>query len=307
MRPCRLIGFSLFGFGLLACGSGNGGGTGGLPGGAGTSGPVSFEDFPKKYADAICKVAASCCATAGIAYDDAHCRDDHAVDPGKFAYLNNGQTLRFDADGAGRCLDAIANAGCGVDDDLDQPGCEGTIVGLVPQGGKCFESIECAPVLGKRIRCETNGEDTEGVCREFVTSPADGPCGRDVFGECGEGLVCEDATQPTSTCVAAPRAGEKCGIGGPCEPGYHCSTSSFTCEAIVANGGACKSFTDCVEGSQCKDGVCRTRGADGAACGNSEDCASNRCVNDRCRQKIIQSCGEDSGSAPGSATPAPND
>lgn len=299
MRPFRLwlVGPSSFAFAVLACGSGNGGGAGGLPGGAGTSGPVSFEDFPKKYADALCKVAAACCTNAGVAYDDAYCHDDHAFDPGKYGYLNNGQTLRFDPDGAGRCLDAVAAAGCGLKDDLDEPGCEGVIVGLVPVGGKCFESIECAPSLGKVIRCDTPGEDTEGVCKEFLTSAAGGPCGRDVFGECGVGLVCEDFSQPTSTCIAAPRGGEKCGIGGPCEAGFSCG-QSLTCEAVVPIGGACSGFGGCAEGARCKEGVCTPPGADGSACRTGEDCASNRCIADRCRQRIVSSCGDEGNTAP---------
>jgi hypothetical protein len=265
----------------FACGDTDEGGTG-----ASANGPVPAEDFPKRYTDTYCATVAPCCEGAGVPYDDAFCHEKNAVNPDKFAALVNDPSVRFDPAAAGRCLDALAAAGCSADNDLDGPTCGGVFVGSLATGTPCEHELQCAPVAGKRVDCLSTALDAPSTCVAIVDAAAAGePCGPAAFAQCAPGLTCG----ATNTCVTAPPVGESCQPGGACAQGAVCSPT-FTCQAIAADGEACISFGECAETSFCNQGTCARRLPDNTACASSEACESQRCQAGVCRARTISSC-----------------
>ena len=126
---------------------------------------------------------------------------------------------------------------------------------LVPDGGTCTASTECA-----------SGSCSSSTCVAPVVpptpTPVNGPCTSSV--ECATGLVCS-----SSQCLVPP--GGQCSVGTACTSGW-CSTSGACLEPV---GGACTYGTECSSGT-CNAGTCAQGGA-GSPCLIGPECLSGTC------------------------------
>lgn len=123
-----------------------------------------------------------------------------------------GDRTFYDAEGMEACLEAMTSAPCHEVD----PSCKEALGGLVPDGGACLSSFECAG----EASCKVSGQ-CPGVCvpvDERVPTQAEGtPCDD---ARCLPGLVCLHERlvgdpipgMPTerSTCVVPGKANEVC-------------------------------------------------------------------------------------------------
>ncbi len=205
------------------------------------------------------------------------------------ALLRQGTTLRFDATAARRCLDDLT--ACTPDylpDFLGVASCAEVFVGMVPTGGPCWRSEECAEggVCGERS-LDTMTRRCPATCHP---RPAAGtPCGEGLS-RCGHGFldataVCLGASGATAVCVAVQRGpsvgeGQPCGYLGTstdarktyvgCGAGLWCPSSlvptlfQATCARTLAVGVSCASGM-CAVGLVCKgpdagsqSGTCQT-------------------------------------------------
>lgn len=267
---------------------------------AAASGPVSAADFPARYVQTYCRTLAPCCGQDAVKYDEAYCLEHEKLGEKFASYAQENPYLAYDPVGGGKCLDAMAAAGCAIQDDVGTPGCEGVLVGKIPLGEKCFERIHCAPQAGQVVDCTgIQTEDGPGVCGIVATNIGAGaPCGFDRSTQCAKGLSCVpvDPKDPkTSVCTPPPALGEKCNYD--CAVGARCDNGgSNVCVAKLALGEACFGDTVCVEGSFCDhagEKMCKPLLQRGAPCGLPFHCASGFCEGGLCRGGDVHECSGD--------------
>lgn len=221
---------------VAACGGGSGGGS------------ISLDDLPDELELAQCEAAVAC----GTMPDVDTClaaifaeRDDELKT--LTAGIEAG-TITYDAEAAGDCLEYYSNVTCrlsGTEDETLEDACRDVFVGQVADGGACVEDEECAD---------------------------DGDC------------VVDGCSETCCVGACAPRQGEGGGtveIGGDCSEatcvdGAYChnnfSTGAATCQALVADGGACGDYDACAPGLWCAgfdfevDGTCRQPPDRGESC-----------------------------------------
>jgi hypothetical protein len=162
------------------------------------------------------------------------------------------------------------------------PVCHEVFEGLVPAGGTCDLTHECA----NRLHCRPMADDTSvGTCVAPV--PVGSAC--DSRDECeGDGLcvnaTCREALHAGELCVDAAGTQQPCGAGLVCLGGV--------CAAYGAEGTLCGGTqAPCMDGLLCtrqtlQDATrrCRFPVATGGVCKFNEQCANcNRCTGDgRC-------------------------
>lgn len=223
----------------------------------------------------------------------------------------------FDAAEAQRCIDALADHGCG---DEPESACEKVFVGRVPPGGACTESTECADggycndTLACPGTCEaglgagTPCADASGVCQSGLTCLPEGVCGP----YRANGEPCESSSEcDTHYCDDAEGAGEsRCAeapynfiksLGEPCEDALDCAEDLYcpegdaapTCIAAAEVGEPCiatELSRSCVHAAYCAldadgvRGVCVARVPLGSACAASEECAAGVCDGGTCEK-----------------------
>jgi hypothetical protein len=234
------------------------------------------EQFLTDYKAAYCEGIRRCCGTYELRYSASACAASFPVpEIGEMP-------LKYDADAARSCLDAIKAAGdlCGrgLPDDAAVTACQSALHGSVPREGHCQVARDCAPLpVGQATRCST---DTR-VCQAIVYHAQEGDdCGsgtmlcmpdlyctggkcarRGAIGDacptppmsdtCESGASCEDGS-----CVARGD-GATCGLDRECGHGFGCNIASCTCEPLKREGEGCVSNAQCGL-RRCADGKCHS-------------------------------------------------
>jgi hypothetical protein len=257
--------------GLAACGGSDEGG-----GGTGVEepSPVERADFNAKLTEALCERYARC----GLIEDRERCETEEialglvrqvGLGTRHDAALTDGR-IRYDADVAGQCLQAIQDGSCDeapVSRPMQNRGIEYDLrcrflQGQVADGGSCQWSTECQ----EGAYCDDTPATCGGVCRR---GPVSAPI--TALDGCPPGTVLIDGK-----CVAPGGAGTSCGfkdgtVIGLCDQGTWCDTGDLlhgTCKPVSSEGEACDDIDgpECGWSLYCRAGRCQKAQGEGAAC-----------------------------------------
>ena len=215
------------------------------------------------------------------------------------------EQLRASCDFGGDACEALSSAvgtlpdgtACGSDGQCQGGDCRhgpsgaassscGTCAQRVPIGGtcgsgsaKCVRGSTCLSKAPASGTCVATTKVAEGAVCYDPTKPSSAPA------TCGAGLVCKFAGGGTTaapvTCTKRGAAGEACTQGGDCLAELACIKGK--CGPPLPDGAACDNTNDCATGAcpkAAKKCVPYEYGAGGAAC-NSEE---KRCARGRCSQ-----------------------
>ena len=265
---------------LAGCGAsvsevpaGGGAGTGSATGGSSSaSGPIAVEDLRTRLASAFCDGIADCCRAAALPYDAMSCKstavDTLELDP----LISDSPRVRYDPDAAGQCLDAYVAflRGCVGTDEVPESvngPCTRALVGLVPPGGACVETNECARPDSGNVSCQIDPTLAMGGTCVVTSAPRHASVGEACSGSCDDEDDCLGSPGPIGAAPAPTCFGSD---------GLYCN-SAGNCQPFVADGGPC-SLEGCQKQSYCDAGVCTPKKPDGASCNDSRECAADRCL-----------------------------
>ncbi len=245
--------------GLAACGGGG-------------PAPVEVEDFGVEAMTALCDWAVRCRHTP----DEETCRrmiDGRAYDVRRAIDTIAAGRALWDAEAAGHCVAATRDAVC-PDDAFAHEACGRLLIGLVPQGGACTSSFDCADRAGCAVTtCDE--QCCAGTCGAPQPPPA--PIERVGVGEpCVQHLDCVAGAYcgVERRCVAMPDApGEPCLFG--CAWGdLYCDVFTETCKRFGGRGDPCDADSPCDPAWAYCDVTCRDLPGPGEPC----DSAARRCA-----------------------------
>jgi hypothetical protein len=219
----------------LGCGSSSGsnGGGGGVP----------VEQFPQKYAEAICGQNFKCCDASELAGKTmSGCVSSNQSGLTLFVSIINDSVAKgrsgYSAQQMGACIASLKALSC--DDFKKQTGenqaaCMAAITPKVALGGACQGDFECiGGVCPDGDPGTLSGMPMDGTC---VTAPVEAAIGQSCAnGPCASGY-CDPAD---STCKALKGAGESCdpnSLAGECANTCDMNTSKCTCYAGCAVAG----------------------------------------------------------------------
>lgn len=180
--------------------------------------------------------------------------------------------LEYNETLAGSCFEA-AKSQCNIihaDDPFSGPGCENVFVGLVPDGGDCATSRECA-VAGHV--CDIVPGDTLGKC---IALPPEGqPCTNDE--QCADGLICAFSSG-APTCFKPLADGGNCSGDWDCSSRF-CDSKTNLCAPRKTIGSACTATNECVDGAYCEmqSMKCAAQKAGNEACTVDDECLGFLC------------------------------
>jgi MYXO-CTERM domain-containing protein len=192
--------------------------------GCGGSSSVSIENFPQKYAEALCAKNFSCCDASELeGRTMSMCvTDNQAVLALLISEINASQTqgrASYDANASGTCIDSLKAMSC---DEFKQgiggnmAACMALITPKVAMAGACTQDYECMT----------------GNCEGAVTDPpTDGMC----------------AAAPVLASVS-----QSCAVN-ECVDTAYCDSASV-CQPKKAAGAACTSSDECL--NACENGTC---------------------------------------------------
>src|SRR5882757_7134675 len=152
-----------------------GGGCSGSDGGAATVGPVTLDQYPQAFANALCDTIAPCCKAANLTYTEAACKSAATDEWTSSIAESSGAHTRYDADAAGRYIAAIKNevASCKEDNDAGDAAlaaCSSVFVGTIAVGSACTSSADCvAPAT-----CQSDPNATSFTGAGVCTAPGAG-------------------------------------------------------------------------------------------------------------------------------------
>lgn len=142
--------------------------------------------------------------------------------------------VAYDGRAAQACVDRLARADCATLDELNRrwpwqmpalPECVQAVRPLVPLGGDCASTVECA--AGS---CSVAAAGASTVCAP--PRAAGDACHPDAD-ECAAGLYCATATAGAGpVCTPVKPAGTPCGDASECASGV--------CDAVSSGGAACR-------------------------------------------------------------------
>jgi MYXO-CTERM domain-containing protein len=214
MKTPRWIGIPLL---LIGCGGG--------------SGNVSIENFPQKYAEALCSKNFSCCDASELAGKTmSTCvTDNQAVLAILISDINASRTqgrVSYDPGASGTCIDSLKAMTCeefkqGIGGNTDA--CMAALTPAVALGGACTQDYEC----------------TTNNCEGATTNPpADGTCGpapvlAGVNSSCAANACVDTAycDSATTTCQPKKSAGESCTADDQCVNSCNETTGMCSCYA----------------------------------------------------------------------------
>lgn len=231
-----------------------------------------------------------------------HPRELEARGSQQFDALTASGLVAYDADGAGRCIDAYRALvptcnDSGINDAIDES-CLGVFTGTVALGGACATGTDCARVQGRSVSCsdgrclvETEllenpvglGEPCNGSCVGEVES--DSRCNA-VVGGTGEGSCWESGalycSSVSGVCEQGAAEGEACAEGSGCAQGSYCWAR--VCTALTRDG-PCAYTSQCVDTSYCSSDTlsCQSRRAEAMACSRDQECLGGQCYEGACR------------------------
>jgi hypothetical protein len=192
--------------------------------------------------------------------------------------------VTYDASGVAACTAGLAAQTC--EDPTTPASCTNLLLGTVPAGGACNDSIECAGVdvctgstcpgmcgpgvasggdcssqpCANALSCVYNTTTNAQTCQALLSSGA--PCDPNADA-CTYGLYCDAGT---SHCLPVKTSGACTGNG--CAAGYVCS-STGQCQMAKAEGASCTAGQgECALGLYCTGGTCAQWPQPGGTCGN---------------------------------------
>lgn len=268
----RLAWLGLVGVALLgACGKSQSG-----------SEPVTLEQLPGSIASVACESLARCCSSSGHAFDIVTCKRTLSADFEQELTRESSARVRYDADAAGACLDAItANTHCGDIETGNSSACERIFNGTLPLGAECEGDDECREDPGQDVSCYSEFELGPRVCTleqtTTITPVRHGKQGESCVGTCAEGDC--DGSIP----VPAVNSGGSASMSGEvvlCHRREGLWCSGGTCQRLAEVGSRCDSFDSCVGDAFCAfdSGRCTARRANGQPCNSENECQSGNCA-----------------------------
>ena len=266
-----------------------------------TSSPLSADNFPTTFANAVCNSIAACCQQAGL--DSSSCQSTlQAVLTTWVAKHTADPKVVLDPAAAARCIDVTRSAftAC-TDRDLAKQsngGCSQMVYGTVPLGGSCTDGRQCIPPTDGTVECDAGvcaigpprattdgphraaGDPCDGTCRPTNcswsgTSPSPALCWTD------DGVYCASY----GVCAATPAVGEPCSYY--CGKSAHCADDGLCAPNLTT--GPCEINDDCLASSFCDrpssavSGQCALLKDLGATCSYAKQCASGQCLGGTCR------------------------
>jgi hypothetical protein len=246
------------------------------------------EQYCRAYSDAYCGMLARC----GYHADKASC-----MVANRWCWISAKAIalgrIRFDPEAAARCIATRFPAGtCVVGNaDWENPSCARVVRGNIPDGARCFDSLECAPTSFCDGGCP-------GVCRPArraqETVALDEACAPGLY----PGSFNADGTR---RCEAPIPGGASCALpnGRSCHPDYFCdSAGSEACVPRRLPGEPCNGDWECTMFFICRGGVCAPHASAGETCPDSPTCQEGLyCTDDTagvCRRMLGsgEGCGD---------------
>lgn len=194
---------------------------------------VGIEDFPNKYAQAICSKNFECCdASELVGKTMSTCVTDNQTFVSIFiGEINSSQAqgrASYDAKQSGTCIDSLKALTC---DQFKQQGiggntaaCMAFIMPKVAQGGACTQDFECN--TGNCDGADTSATPVvDGMC---IAAPVVAAIGQScAANDCVDGAYCDS----TDTCQPSKGAGQTCTVDEECI--NSCNTTTGTCSCYA--------------------------------------------------------------------------
>jgi hypothetical protein len=280
-RVLGIVGMTL----LAACSSsssGNGGGT------TGQTTPVQQTEFPAQFVSAICDNIATCCQTAGFAYDPTGCRATQMKSVADLTKAGSLDGVTWDANAAGQCIaltKQIASSCMATADLVKQyeAACSGVLVGSKPVGAACTDSAQCAAPAGGKAYCPNTDVGVGGVPSTGggTGAPPQATCQVEtttttVHAKQGDpcNSTCTDSPDGNGSCAGqATSGGTGGGSSGPpatgtcyTNDGLTCDFTAMKCVPLAPVGQPCVSGDGCTADAFCSSGTCTAKPKAGEPC-----------------------------------------
>lgn len=279
--------------------------------GSGTVGGASAGDT-QSFLGEFCGLYAPCCSKVGKPTDGASCRAGFSAQVGDQPYnVAKGNAclaeIRAQSNAPDYCDDPTAKA----------PSCKGAFGGgggTKQPGEECSKDGDCASSPEGSVNCASSysgSAETRSCQVELDGKAGSTPC---ISTRDGNTSIVESSFSPDGGTPRPPARGYICdvangiycngttaactkieNVGGPCNGSdtgcvktAFCDYSVRQCVARRAVGEDCKANSQaCVAKSSCDEATkkCVAALSDGAACTGSGQCASRRCVNQKCQSQ----------------------
>lgn len=225
-------------------------------------GELTAAEFPAAFAHALDAPQAFCRKQAAYLEQKAEQEDAHTYSDDLPKAIKAGRA-RFDPKAAQRCVDGLSTRGCGRLDPGVLLSCFAATAGLVPAGGSCSWTFECAQGF-----CVRGDSGCPSTCIPVVapggTCPGKGNAQCDA--RAGYGCV-------NSVCTGLLGAGAACKFTSNCDPAFFCDASSL-CAPRGNELASCEQDEECAPGLYCRltssGGLCNKKVARGKPCGEDE-------------------------------------
>ncbi len=291
---------------------------GGCSGSSDSVAPVTLDQYPQAFANALCDTIAPCCKAANVTYQETGCKSAATDQWTQTIARSSAAHTKYDADAAGRCIAAIKKvvASCKSTNNDATNVCSDVFVGTIALGGACTSNQDCA-APGTCERDPNNFDfNAPGVCTAPGSATAHAKAGEPCAGSCddrgGSTVFCGGfaSGDPGGTCyasdgvfcasetrVCAPfgKVGDLCSVAEMgCVTGAYCNDG--TCAAQIDSGSCARAPDACSSKSYCDLGQCFAKKQDHFGCSTDSECASGVCAN--AGNAVQGSCG-----VPSLATP----
>jgi hypothetical protein len=203
-----------------------------LAGCGGGSSSVTIENFPQKYAEALCAKNFMCCSQAELTgKTQSQCvTDNQAVLAILISQINASQTqgrASYSASASGTCVDSLKMMTCDefkTGASANMAACMALITPKVAMGGACTQGYECT--TGNCTGQDTTADPpVDGMCAAALPVASIGSsCSA---AECPDDAYCDS----TATCVKKKGAGETCSSDDECVNA--CNTDTGTCNCYA--------------------------------------------------------------------------
>jgi hypothetical protein len=288
-------------------GAGDGGWSGAPDSGLG---PIAMEDFPARFAEALCSNIGPCCQQEAHPHDVTTCyaRAEAPIRSEVMRVQTEGRP--YDAAAARSCVDTMTflARSCYYDgaSTLFEDACEPVFRGNLPEGAPCTFAEECtsgggcgSPDGGPNT-CQRTigpkranaGDSCVTTCMRSATSggidcTVPGPDAPTPGDQCyvEDGLFCESSTY---LCTPTPLLGQAC-MGSPCRGEAYCESGACVPKRT---SGPCSDWGEtCASTAYCdrETWQCQPRKALGETCSGSVQCASSDRCSMTCRRVTVAS------------------
>jgi len=247
---------------------------------------VSAADFAKRYTDAFCRAAVTCCDERGMPIEAGLCDAvESAVRQDLASYFTNSSVI-YDPAAAGECFARVGAdvAACMAP---TRPSCPDVFTGTLGLGERCDSGVECARADGADTACDDSGDTGQSICVVDVGLPAS--LGEACVGSCehhDEGGVTCSFVAPFDASSEVPR---HCLRG----QGARCDGVALICVPLKVTGEQCLSERECTVGLRCEGRTCQQRGTAGETCGSDTGCVDElACIESACAPRVAdgQAC-----------------